>query len=68
MHRRLLARRNCHPKRYDFRTLDGILNAIGQSAMSAGRSLRRVQTGRLRTYVLALALTAVLLLAILVAF
>jgi NADH-quinone oxidoreductase subunit L len=55
------------PKRFDLLTLDGILNAMGQLVTVAGRSLRAVQTGRLRMYVLALALTAALLLAILTA-
>jgi NADH-quinone oxidoreductase subunit L len=53
------------PKRFDVRTLDGLLNAVGQVVDAAGRSLRAVQTGRLRTYVLFLALTAVALLGIL---
>jgi NADH-quinone oxidoreductase subunit L len=55
------------PKRFDFCTLDGVLNATGQLAGLIGRSLRLLQSGRLRTYVLALALTAAVLLAILVA-
>jgi NADH-quinone oxidoreductase subunit L len=55
------------PKRFDLFTLDGVLNALGQTVGVAGRSLRAVQTGRLRTYVLALALTTVLLLGILTA-
>ncbi len=54
------------PKRFDFFTLDGIWNALGQFAATSGQSLRAVQTGKLRNYVLALALTAALLLAILV--
>jgi NADH-quinone oxidoreductase subunit L len=55
------------PKRFDLLTLDGLLNALGQAVEAAGRSLRRLQTGSLRTYVLVLALTAVLLLGILTA-
>ena len=55
------------PKRFDFFTLDGILNALGQAVTAAGRSLRAVQTGRLRMYVVALALTAALMLGILTA-
>ena len=54
-------------KRFDFFTLDGIWNALGQFVGVVGQSLRLVQTGRLRTYILALALTAVLLLGMLVA-
>ncbi|MBP3954539.1 NADH-quinone oxidoreductase subunit L [Gemmata sp. G18] len=52
-------------KRFDFFTLDGILNAIGQSAGALGRVLRGAQTGLIRSYVLALALTAALLLGML---
>ena len=52
-------------KRFDFFTLDGIWNALGQFAGAVGQSLRRVQTGQLRTYILALALTATLLLGML---
>jgi NADH-quinone oxidoreductase subunit L len=54
-------------RRFDPFTLDGWLNALGQFAGSVGRSFRAVQTGQLRTYVLVLALTAVVLLAILTA-
>src|SRR5204862_275348 len=55
------------PRRFDLLTLDGLLNALGQVFGSAGQALRRLQTGQLRTYILALALTAVALLAILTA-
>jgi NADH-quinone oxidoreductase subunit L len=55
------------PKRYDLLTLDGILNALGQGVESVGRSLRLVQSGNLRGYIVALALTAALLLGILTA-
>lgn len=51
--------------RFDFLTLDGILNALGQSASLLGTALRSVQTGRVRSYVAALALTAAVLLAML---
>ena len=54
-----------HAKRFDLFTLDGILNAIGQAADALGGVLRRAQTGRIRTYVAALALTAVVLLGML---
>ena len=43
-------------------------SAVGQSAAVVGRGLRGLQTGRLRTYVLVLALTAVLVLGMLRAF
>lgn len=53
------------PRRFDLFTLDGLLTAVGQLADTAGRGLRTVQTGRLRGYVLALALTVVALLGML---
>jgi NADH-quinone oxidoreductase subunit L len=53
------------PRRYDFFTLDGIMNAWGQLAGSIGQVLRGLQTGHLRTYILLLGLTASLLLGIL---
>ena len=53
------------PRRFDLLTLDGLLNAVGQLADATGRRLREVQTGRLRGYVVALALTVVLLLGML---
>lgn len=52
-------------KRFDFVTLDGALSAIGRAAMALGLALRGVQTGRVRSYVFVLALTAVLLLGML---
>ncbi|AMV24773.1 NADH-quinone oxidoreductase subunit L [Gemmata sp. SH-PL17] len=52
-------------KPFDFFTLDGILNAIGQSAGALGRVFRDTQTGLIRSYVLSLALTAALLLGML---
>ncbi|AWM38656.1 NADH-quinone oxidoreductase subunit L [Gemmata obscuriglobus] len=53
------------PNGFDFYTLDGLLNAIGQAASRLGSLLRGVQTGFVRSYVLALALTAALLLGML---
>lgn len=53
------------PKRFDLFTLDGWLNALGQAVDAVGQSLRAVQTGQLRSYVLFLALTVVALLVIL---
>jgi len=52
-------------RRYDAATLDGWLNGLGDATLSAGRSLRRLQTGRLRSYILVLALTTAAMLAIL---
>jgi NADH-quinone oxidoreductase subunit L len=54
-------------RRIDPGTLDGALNAVGQLAARAGAALRRVQTGFVRQYVLALALTVVALLGMLAA-
>jgi NADH-quinone oxidoreductase subunit L len=48
--------------RLDLRTLDGLLNALGQCAAALGGLLRGTQTGRVRAYVAALALTAVVML------
>jgi len=45
------------PRRYDVRTLDGLITTAGQLVGAAGAGLRRAQTGRLRGYVLVLALT-----------
>ncbi|QDU22943.1 NADH-quinone oxidoreductase subunit L [Urbifossiella limnaea] len=53
------------PRRYDVFTLDGLITTAGQLVGAAGSSLRRVQTGRLRGYVLVLALTVVGLLGML---
>jgi NADH-quinone oxidoreductase subunit L len=53
------------PRRFDLLTLDGWLNGIGQSAGAVGGQLRGLQTGRLRSYILLLALTVVLMLGIL---
>jgi len=53
------------PRRYDWGTLDGWLNAVGDLAASGGEVLRRWQSGRLRWYVGTLALTAMLLLGML---
>jgi NADH-quinone oxidoreductase subunit L len=54
-------------RRFDWFTLDGILNGFAQLFGAAGLWLRRVQSGRIRSYVLALALTAAVLLGILTA-
>ncbi|MBA4187362.1 MAG: NADH-quinone oxidoreductase subunit L [Planctomycetaceae bacterium] len=53
------------PRQFALPTLDGILNTAAELFIVFGRSLRAVQTGQLRTYVLTLALTAVAVLAIL---
>ena len=52
-------------RRFDLFTLDGWLNAVGQAAGAVGGALRRAQTGRVRAYVLVLALTAVAMLGML---
>ncbi len=53
------------PRRFDFRTLDGVWNAIADVSAFGGAMLQRVQTGQLRQYVLALGLTVVAALGIL---
>jgi NADH-quinone oxidoreductase subunit L len=53
------------PRKFDILTLDGILNGFGQFAALIGGQLRGLQTGRLRSYILLLALTVVLMLGIL---
>ena len=53
------------PRRYDLFTLDGLLSTPGQLFAAAGAALRGAQTGRLRGYVLVLALTVVVMLAML---
>jgi NADH-quinone oxidoreductase subunit L len=55
------------PRRFDWGTLDGWLNALGDLAAAGGEVLRRWQSGRLRWYVGTLALTAALILGMLVA-
>lgn len=44
-------------KPFNLRSLDGILNALADSFVSLGSAARRLQTGQLRTYILALGLT-----------
>ena len=56
------------PLSFDYRTLDGVLNAIGDSLPWLGKHLRFLQTGNVRNYVLFLALTVVCLLGMLAAF
>jgi NADH-quinone oxidoreductase subunit L len=41
---------------FDREVVDGTVNAIGGSTVSAGRGLRRVQTGRVQNYALGIAL------------
>jgi NADH-quinone oxidoreductase subunit L len=52
-------------RRLDAGTLDGLLNAVGQLTGRLGESLRHLQTGMIRQYVLVLALTVVGLLGML---
>jgi NADH-quinone oxidoreductase subunit L len=48
----------------DARVVDGAVNFVGSASMQAGRSLRRVQTGRIQNYVLGLTAGAVVLVVI----
>jgi NADH-quinone oxidoreductase subunit L len=52
-------------RRFDLFTLDGALNAVGQAAGAVGGFIRGAQNGRVRSYVLALALTAAVMLGML---
>jgi NADH-quinone oxidoreductase subunit L len=45
-------------QKYDFATLDGAFNAVGDAAQGLGRTVATAQTGRLRLYAAALGLTA----------
>ncbi len=45
----------------DYHLVDGAVNLVGSSSMRAGRSLRRVQTGRIQNYVFGLTAGAVVL-------
>ncbi|HEX6985434.1 MAG TPA: proton-conducting transporter membrane subunit, partial [Planctomycetaceae bacterium] len=48
----------------DERVVDGFVNRLAEATYATGRSLRHVQTGRLRQYVMALAAAAVILFAL----
>jgi NADH-quinone oxidoreductase subunit L len=52
-----LADKRAEVSPFNFRSLDGLLNAVGDATVAAGGVVRRLQTGRLREYVLALGLT-----------
>jgi NADH-quinone oxidoreductase subunit L len=41
---------------FDREVIDGTVNAIGSSAVNAGRGIRRVQTGRVQNYALGIAI------------
>ena len=48
---------------FDEKLVDGLVNLVGQATQSAGRSLRVVQTGQLRQYVMWIAVGVVVLFA-----
>jgi NADH-quinone oxidoreductase subunit L len=50
--------------RFDFRVIDGVVNWVGDWVYATGAWLRRFQTGRIRQYVMFLAIAAVGLLAV----
>jgi NADH-quinone oxidoreductase subunit L len=52
-----VADKNPDVKPFHLRSLDGVLNAIADTFVALGEGARRLQTGRLRGYVLALGLT-----------
>ncbi len=45
----------------DSRVVDGAVNLVGSTAMQAGRSVRKIETGRIQSYVFGLTVGAVLL-------
>ena len=55
-------------RRFDEGVIDGLVNLVGESVYSVGRSLRHVQTGRLRQYVVFLAMGVMVLFVLLFAF
>jgi hypothetical protein len=42
---------------FDERAVDGFVQLMGDTTFDAGRGIRRVQTGQLRTYVLTILIT-----------
>ena len=52
-------------KRFDENIVDGFVNLVGNSTFAVGRSLRVIQTGRLRQYVMFIVVGIVALFAIL---
>jgi NADH-quinone oxidoreductase subunit L len=49
---------------FDFRVVDGAVNATGRVVRAAGQSLRQVQTGKVQEYLLVAATTVLLLLGV----
>ncbi|NPV07861.1 MAG: NADH-quinone oxidoreductase subunit L [Anaerolineae bacterium] len=49
---------------FDFRVVDGAVDGTGRVIRAAGRSLRQVQTGKVQDYLLVIATTLLLLLAV----
>jgi NADH-quinone oxidoreductase subunit L len=58
-------KRNVDSPEPDFRTLDGLFNAVAELMTRLGKQVREWQSGRIREYVLALLLTVVGLLGVL---
>ncbi|TWT58777.1 NADH-quinone oxidoreductase subunit L [Thalassoglobus neptunius] len=55
-------------RRFDEAVVDRLVNAVGEATSSVGRSLRYVQTGRLRQYVMFIAVSVVMLFFVLFAY
>ncbi|MCA9114354.1 MAG: NADH-quinone oxidoreductase subunit L [Planctomycetaceae bacterium] len=55
-------------RKFDESIIDGLVNLVGDSVFTVGRSLRRVQTGHLRQYVMFIAVGVMALFVLLFAF
>lgn len=55
-------------RRFDETVIDGLVNLVGDATFAVGRSLRNVQTGQLRQYVMFIAVGVLMLFVLLFAF
>jgi NADH-quinone oxidoreductase subunit L len=55
-------------RRFDEKVIDGMVNLVGETTFTIGRSIRHAQTGKLREYVMFIALGVIVLFAVLYAF
>jgi hypothetical protein len=55
-------------RRFDESVVDGLVNRTGDTIFAVGRSLRRVQTGQLRQYVMFIAVGVIALFMLMFAF
>ena len=54
-------------RKFDETVIDGLVNMVGQVTFSVGRSFRHVQTGKLRQYIMFIAMGVLALFAMLFA-